>query len=195
MDEHRDPIQRFLTWEASSAHVGTLGLKNEDEGKYIPKTLLDTYFKSNQTIKAILDVFFKDHRVQPDAYWIREHYLLGFAILLSMGKGPMIAQFVDHSKLQDKYLPFSERPSTGFPTLSDGDFFTSFYQRQWKYLPQELNYRMRGSISPDVILPFQVCKEKLGRGRSANVHKIVVDDDCNKLGHPVRCITGKIVKP
>lgn len=180
--DHENPIQRFLTWENSSARVGTLGPKNEDTGRYIPHTSLESYFNSPDMVKKILEAL--SLTKSPNARYVWQHYRWGFATLLSIGKGRMICQFVEFEALQDKHLPFREGPPTDFPTSTDGDLFALFYRHQWRYFPLELNYRMRGPIPPSAILPFQV-KKKLGRGRSANVHQVCVDEDYNKLGHPV----------
>lgn len=183
MDDHVKQIQRFLAWESRVSRVGTLGPKNKDDAKYIPKSLHDAYFQSHQTVKNILDELLPtDH---PNAYYVWCHYRWGFTILLSIGQGRMIGQFAEHPSLQDKHLPFPEQPPTGFPNGSDGNLFESFYERQWRYFPQELNYGMQGPIPSQVILPFRII-ENLGRGVSADVNQIVVDDDYDHLGLPAR---------
>lgn len=168
--------------------MGTLGPKEEETGYYISRSALETYFDSPLKIREILNDLLPSQYL--DAEYIWQYYRRGFAILLSIDEGRMIRQFVEYSTLQDKHLPFLGPPPADFPASSDGKLFTSFYKRQWKYLPMELVYRMRGPIPPDMILPIRV-KEKLGRGVSANVHKIEVDREYNRLGHSVGEATAK----
>ncbi len=185
--DHHPPVQRFLAWEASphTLRTGTIGPKNEDTKPYISCTTLNAYFGSPAAVKDLLEALNFTDRL-PDADFIWRNYRRSFAILLSIHEGPMIQQFIEFSNLQDKSLPFAEQPAN-FPQSSSNqaNLFSAFYERQWRYLPLELNYKMRGPIPPNVIIPFRV-KGRVGRGRSAKVDKIEVDEDYNLLGHPVR---------
>ena len=179
---HTASIQRFLEWQRTSSRRGTLGPKEEKTGHYIPRSALHAYFHSHSKVKEILTDLLPGQYV--DASYVWNHYRWGFAILLSINEGSYIREFVEHSELQDSRLPFPETPPKGFPASSDNKLFASFYNQQWIYHPLDLRYRMRGQIPENVILPIQV-QEKLGRGGSANVYKIEVDEEYNKLGHQV----------
>ena len=182
--DHFTPVQGFLAWESSPQTLrgGTVGPENEDTKEYIPKTAFDAYFSSPEMVKQLLEALFTDPR--PDPYYICAHYCHSFAILLSIHQGPMIRRFTDFPDLQDTFLPFTKKPDN-FPESSQADLFSAFHERQWRYYPRSLNCKMRGPIPADVILPFQVTG-RVGRGRSATVDRIEVDQAYNQLSHPVR---------
>lgn len=189
--DHDNAIQRFLRWEKSSARSGTHGFNNDVQQQYISHNSLDKYFKSVPVVREILRELFPTETLDADYVW--QHYRRGFAILLSINEGRMIRQFMESLSLQDTQLPFDVEPPKDFPAASERDLFSSFYRRQWRYLPQKLQYKMRGRISDDVILPFER-KEKLGRGGSANVYKISVDEEYNHLHRAVRVECTRVLK-
>ena len=179
---HTASIQRFLEWQGTSFRMGTLGPKEEESGQYIPRSALDSYFNSHSRVKEILNDILPGQYV--DASYVWNHYRRGFAILLSINEGSYIREFVEHPELQDLRLPFSETPPKGFPASSESTLFASFYHQQWRYFPLDLMYKMRGEIPQKAILPIRV-QQKLGRGVSATVYKIEVDEEYNKLRHKV----------
>ena len=183
--DHLTPIQKFLAWEASpdTLCVGVKDSKQEELGNYISSTSLDRYFGSQQVVREILDALLPE--TQPDLYYVGKHYRYCLAILLSIHQGPMIHHFIEYPSLKDQLLPFPRDPPIDFPVSSEIDLFAAFYDRQWRYLPTQLMYKMRGPLSPHTILPFQIL-ERLGRGRSAKIYKIQVDEEYNALHHPVR---------
>jgi hypothetical protein len=108
---------------------------------------------------------------------VRGKYVRVFAILLRIGKGRFIDYFVRHLGLSDNHLPFLQRPPD-FPTSPD--FFNEFYERQWMFCPQTLEYSRSVIFPPRMVLPI-LAKEKIGAGGDAIVHKIVVHSAYNKL--------------
>ena len=133
-------------------------------------------------VKEILEALFPNDKV--DAYYIWENFRRGFAILLSINQGNMVRNFIRYGQLTDHSLPFTDGALEHFPTSDSVDLFKDFSRRQWRYFPLEMSYMMSGPIPHDAILPFRV-RERLSRSQSATVNKIEVDQDYNKLAHPV----------
>lgn len=181
--DHEDAIQEFLSWEASpnTFRTSMMGAKNETPKVYIPFSALDAYFKTPESVTKILTVLFPDDPLNP--HYVCGHYRCVLAILLSTHNGHMIRQFVEHSNLQDQNLPWEARPPN-FPVSSSVDLWAAFHDRQWKYLPLTMDYNMQGQLHTNRILPFQV-QDQVGKGVSAYVNKVLVDEEYNKLNHPV----------
>ena len=181
--DHTDPIQQYLLWEASAGRIGTLGSKNDSTAPYITPRDLKNYL-TEERVKAIFQALLPDKASIVD--YVLRFYLRGLAILLSIGAGRMIEQFIEKPELQDKRVPFSSRPMCFPQSAGNPDLYEDFAKRQWRYCPGEMIYTMRGEICPHLILPFRV-KEQIGRGVSSTVHRIEVtqDQDLNTLQHPV----------
>ena len=107
------------------------------------------------------------------------HYLRPFAIVLRIGEGRMICQFVNHKSLQDDQLPHTRKPSE-FPTSTRPDIWATFRQEQWAFYALTLEYSRVRNIGPDEILPINQ-KNKNAKGGSPVTYKIPVDEDYDKL--------------
>lgn len=107
----------------------------------------------------------------------------------------MINRFVEYDSLEDKQLPFHQRPAN-FPESRPCDLWQLFYKQQWRYCPVELTYNMGKRLTKDVILPFSV-ERRLGRGGSAYVYEIRVDRAYNRLSHQANhhAVSYHLVKP
>lgn len=181
------PIQAFLQWEAaqSTGRNGTQGAQNDKQAKYIQYSALKEYMSKPNTLEKLLGALFPDGYDAPDADSIREHWLRPFAILVSINHGQMINAFRRRDDLEDEKLPLRSKPAN-FPMSSivnssgPVNLWDLFYERQWKFCPKKLEFNMESDLDERYILPFEV-KEKLGRGGSSSVHKIVVDGEYNKL--------------
>lgn len=181
--DYEPAIQAFLQWEQSDSTLrrGTSAPTEYPSPNYVPQSALDAYFKDESSVKNIIfDLNLQD---PPSPRYIWQHYRKIFAILLSIHRGSMIRQFVHHY-IGDRCLPLTTRPQE-FPTSSAGDLWKAFYQGQWKYCVKKMHCGMQGKLPKEEILPF-VVEDQLGKGRSATLHKIVVDSEYNRLKHHVR---------
>lgn len=179
--ENSAAIQDFLHWKDDlEIHKQGYGGRDNTVGtKYMSQAALIQKL-TRETIEALLDELFRDlEQPAPDADIIMRHYLRPFAILLSTGSGRMISYFVEHRSLRDHLLPFAIE-SRIFPKSTRRDLKKAFCKEQWQFCPVKLEYNMNHRLENNDILPI-VRKEKIGEGGSANLYKIVVDEDYNSL--------------
>lgn len=179
--ENYAAIQDFLHWKCNSDihKEGCRGSTNTVGTKYISRAALEEKL-TKERIEALLDELFRDTELPaPGAEEVMNNYLRPFAILLSAGFGRMISHFVDHLSLRDLLLPFAIE-SKDFPKSTRRNLFKAFCKEQWQFCPVKLEYNMSYRLESNYILPI-VHKEKIGEGGSANVYKIIVDEDYNSL--------------
>ncbi len=178
-------IQDVLSWKNSSDtwRLGSGGVDSEFDRRFIPRSTLEKKFKEPGKVEGLLRALFgNSNDALPDADYIRNRYLRPFVILLCVGQGEMIYQFVEHESLQDRHLPFRAVPE-GFPSSATGDLWETFKKEQWGFCATDLEYNMSYHLNTDQILPV-VDKERLGEGGSAVTHKITVHPDYDSLGPP-----------
>lgn len=179
--DHDTYIQDFLKWSKSphTFRIGCGGFENEEERKYIPLKELRERLNRRSVEDLLGALFDNGERLAPDVDVIISHYLRPFAILLGIGEGRMIYQFVRHKTLEDDRLPLLQKPSE-FPSSTRGDIWAAFRQEQWAFCALTLEYNMGLRIGPDDILPINH-KEKIAEGGSSITYKILVDRDYDKL--------------
>ena len=172
-------IQAFLSWRESEKTwcLGTQGLKNEEQARYIPNSTLKTYFHAPRCIEHLLDALYPGGD-SPDVSVIRDNYIRPFAILLSLGYGNLIKSFVSFEDLQDDKLPFRSKPQH-FPR-SSRDLWTEFSSRQWEFCAPTLKYSRENVLDIREILPLRF-EKAMGRGGTSSVHKITVHPVYNLL--------------
>lgn len=186
--DHHTCIQDFLKWSESphTFRIGCGGFENEEERKYIPLKKLRERLNRRSVEDLLRALFVNGERLAPDVDVIMSHYLRPFAILLAIGEGRMIYQFVIHKALEDDRLPLLQKPSE-FPLSTRGDIWAAFRQEQWAFCALTLEYSMGLCIGPDEILPINH-KEKLAEGGSSITYKILVDRDYDKLVPPEHAV-------
>lgn len=183
-----DHIQDFLKWSRlpHTFRIGCGGFENEEERKYIPLKKLRERLNRRSVEDLLGALFDNGKRLAPDVDVIISHYLRPFAILLRIGEGRMIYQFVNHKTLEDDRLPLLQKPSE-FPLSTRSDIWAAFRQEQWAFCALTLEYSMGLRIGPDEILPINH-KEKIAEGGSSITYKILVDRDYDKLVPPEHAV-------
>ena len=179
--DHDTYIQEFLKWSESpgSCRKGCGGMVDEEERIYIPLEKLKERLTRRRVEGLLAALFEYEERSAPNVDVIIRHYLRPFAILLCIGEGSMIYDFVKYENLQDARLPFSEKPSD-FPSSTRCDLWAVFRRKQWKFSVQTLEFNTRFHIEADVILPINR-KKKIAESGSSITYKIMVDRDYDKL--------------
>ena len=178
--DHNTYIQDFRRWIKSpdSFRIGCDGVENEGERKYIPLEKLKERLTRRRVEDLLAALFENEERSAPNVDFIISHYLRPFAILLHIGEGSMIYQFVKYKSLEDARLPFFQEPSE-FPS-SRSNIWAAFRQEQWMFCAQTFVFNTSVHIEPQVILPINH-KEKIAEGGSSTTYKIMVDRDYDKL--------------
>jgi len=188
--DHAEDYQDFLNWVANKRVNGTRATGDPAKHSFIPSDRLDVYLNEANRLSRLLKAVFPGDTqppVAPSAIRGKESsskYCKVFAILLLIGKGRFIPNFTQIPQLSDSYLPFGVRPSD-FPRYvgKDQDFFTEFFENQWIFCAYEMHFNHILKLEEERILPF-ICEERLGKGGSAEVHKIVLHDTYDRLRPP-----------
>ena len=180
--EQGEDIQHFWAWYRSpkTRQPGLNGSGHGTPCEFIPLSAVQQYLGTPRRVEALLSSIFRDEtNITIDADLIRHHYLRSLAILLIVGKGPMIQHFVKYRSLQDHYLPHRIRPAD-FPWSSDPTFFEHFSKEQWQFCAMDLEYNMHHDVHKDDIFPITL-KAEIGCGGNAVIFRINVHEEYNKL--------------
>ena len=152
---------------------------NEEQRKYIPLEKLKERLTPRRVDGLLAALFENEERSAPNVDSVISEYLRPFAILLCIGEGSMISQFMEYESLVDARLPLSWEPSA-FPKSSRCDIWAAFRQEQWMFCAQTLKFNLNRCIEPDRILPI-LGKEQIADGGSSITYKIIVDRDYDEL--------------
>lgn len=175
-------IQAFWKWTTSpnTRRPGIGGSSHGTERHFIPQAAVKDYLGAPGRVEDLLAAIFRHEKSNTiDADVVRQHYLRPLAVLLLIGKGPMIKHFVQYPGLQDQYLPFRSR-TDDFPFSVDATFFEKFFKKQWQFCATDLEYNFLLRLREEEILPI-THKEEVGHGGNAVVFKIKVHEEYNKL--------------
>ena len=180
---NRPAIQNLLKWvQATEARGLRVAADNRSvydwNVPYVSRTALDEHFSIpliTELINALFDPLDPGDE-GPDAGQIKRKYSKIFCLLITIGKGDFITNFVAHG-IDDQRLPLGPDKPEGFPTLpSDADFYDEFRRKQWEFCVPELDFDFaygRQYDHSDWILPIRHIKQ-LGEGGSATVHQVEV---------------------
>jgi hypothetical protein len=171
--DHAPAIQHFLDFVNEKSVKGTHGPSPTVNRPFMPLLRLQTYLEEQdrRRTRAILQALFPTDDLPIEPEEIAQRCPKVFAILLCIGKGQFIGHFARYSNLRDNKLPFEARPSH-FPTTSEeGQFWESFYKRQWQFCPHMFQYDIDAELEKECILPI-IHKERLAEGGSAVAYKI-----------------------
>lgn len=184
----------FKLWRKKSTAYGTLDPFSEVEHPFLPFVHIDDYFSDTAKFRALL------HELLPideaNTVWSLDIqlYKYVFCILLIIGKGDLILDFVV-SELSDESLPTSTLPSE-FP-LRDEKLISSYLETQWMVWVPKFKLGMAATFDPRCILPI-ISKEKLDASVHGRVYRITLEDAYNELAsatevdkvllHTKRCV-------
>lgn len=174
-------IITFIRWVEAASIKGTHDPTAVATRPFMPLSQLDKYLREGNRTKRLLQALFHPGQppIEPEDVW--QNCIIVFSILLLIGKGPFISEFIQHEELWDVKLPFSLRPSR-FPPSPDGDrFFDSFFQQQWQFYPHTFRQNViNAQVENERVLPI-LDKQLLGEGSSAFIYKIKLHPDYDKL--------------
>jgi hypothetical protein len=116
-------------------------------------------------------------------------FFVVFAILLQLGAGSDIDQFVNENFLDDKRLPFESQDEVKWPKGCHATF-KDFYQLQWEYcvLAWEEEQLCGNSLRKDGLLPIIGTEEFCVGSTNSKTFKIMLHTEYNKLNLKVRII-------
>ena len=177
-------IQSFQQW-ARDARCATQSGDDDSEATqyFIPNPKLEAYLRVPRRVSNLLEALFpeteKELPVEPEE--VRTKYCRVFVILLLIGKGEYIINFVGRDSLCDRRLPFESKPSA-FPIDStDSTFFQRFQDTQWELCaPCFDGDGAHKHFEPNEILPI-IHKQKLAGGGLATTYQIRIHEAYNHL--------------
>jgi hypothetical protein len=178
-----DPTTSFQNYFNSNKEKGTVGgaVGDNNVDDYLPEDAQLRYFTEDriQHIHAQLYPHLRHSDVVPmyDAGQVRRKYRKIFATLLYIGRGALLDSFLSHISLDDKHLPFMQKP-LDFPG-SDDDY-TFFSEAQWKFHVLPMKYWLNIEWHPRQILPFKSIG-RLSEGNDGKAHQVVIHPSHNKL--------------
>lgn len=179
---HHPAVQAFYSWikeprikqprVATAQDKDTVGLDD-----FIPAGEVQEYFrKEPPRLTAILAALFgsEDSRWRGRVSEIVTSYSVVFAILVFIGHGEYILNFLPHETLGDDRLPFETRPNK-FPWApSDSvELFDRFQQAQSRFCAVRFNRSTTPEFDDSRPMPY-LSKELLDEGGSAKVYKVQI---------------------
>ena len=174
-------IQDFTAWSQSPEVVclEKCGDGFRADRPFIPYTILEAQFDRPHQIRRLLTALFPHKTLTelPDSGLVRFEYLRVFSILLCIGRGRSIFEFIQQ-RLLDKLLPFQN--TDVLARIKDPDIASAFFQRQWAFCAPVFGLNLDKHFSKDWVLPI-LRKEKLSGGYNASVYKILVHEAYNQL--------------
>ena len=133
----------------------------------MPLESLKSYFMANEssTLTSIISELFESDFPLIDPELILRSHTAVFCILLRLGQGKCIEDFVQFEELSDSRLPFDpNQPPAEFSFANDDpSFLQRFCKKQWMYCVPVFNRHMlHKHFGPQRLLPITY-KESLGR--------------------------------
>jgi hypothetical protein len=180
--DHKGRLQKFHRWLKENAVNGTSNTATDSPRQFITFQSLKTYLEGPRELQRILDQLFSDDDeppVEPDT--VLNGYTRVFAILIDIGKGHFIEEFVKHDSLSDQKLPFEVAPPQFPHDANNSEFFTKFHEHQWKFCPYIfVRNKINAELNKRYILPI-VSKEWIAEGGSSTVYKIELHPEYDTL--------------
>jgi hypothetical protein len=178
--EQPRPIEEFLEWTRRNQIYAVTDPEIEERSAFVPLHIIKNYF-NRERIGNILSSFAYSS-AQIDALGVFPSYITIFCILLAIGHGDAIEDFVGYEHLSDEYLPFdTNHQPPGFPTpKSNADLYSSFCDQQWRFCPPYFKENMDARFEAKRILPI-VQRTKLAGGGNAILSEINLHNSYNYL--------------
>lgn len=174
-------IQQFFQWYGDNSEPGICGYTREPNCTFVPFPKLQVLFLDHERTTRLLHCIFGSDRRSPiEPKDINGGYERIFAILLLIGRGPYIEQFIQ-SGVGDLRLPFDALPND-LPVLAgDPDFFSAFFRCQWQFCAHvfEQSYN-RSKLRNEAVLPVTSMRG-IRSGPNVDVMMIVIHPAYNRL--------------
>lgn len=186
--QHSQTLQDFHRWRHSpQTRTPGLGGSNLVPTSFISRSKLEAYLETSRLEDLLHTVLNNDEIPAVAVAYVREHYLRCFATLLCINKGEWICHFQQYRSLRDEKMPYDTRPEQ-FPFDDRPDLFETFKAAQWQFCAMSLQYDMKDRFRDQDILPI-TSKKEIGRGGSATIYMIDVDESYHALRPPDQLLT------
>jgi hypothetical protein len=180
-------VQEFYAWIKDSGVAITQDKNTSGLDDFVPAGEVQAYFRKDLSrLTAVLNALFgsEDSRWRGHVNEIVDHYSVVFAILVSIGYGEYILNFLPHETLCDDKLPFEVRP-TKFPRphLDSDEIFDHFQKAQLRFCAVKFHRNSTHEFDDSRPLPF-LSKELIDEGGSAKVYKVEIHVSHDMLQSP-----------
>lgn len=187
--DHQTALEEFFQWETKS-RVEIVDDATADERAYfVPLDSLKSYFKAEEskTLTRIISEVFDATDFPPiDPEDILRSHTAVFCILLHLGRGQCVEDFISYEELSDSRLPFDPKhPPAEFSFDDEGpNFLQQFCEKQWMYCVATFDRHMlHKHFGRQRLLPI-TCKEPLRHEGIAERSVIELYGPHNKLVIP-----------
>jgi hypothetical protein len=178
-------IRVFFEWVKEARHYAIFDPSGRERRAFIPIQKVQEHFEDErrQRLIEILEAVFSPGTPPLYAENVLPKYIAVFCILLHIGKGRHIPEFIKHGSLSDAALPFDpESAPPRFPhSAEDPNFFSKFCDEQWRWCaPKFQRHMLDEEFEAKRVLPITFMEE-LGDGGSAKLYKIKIHKLYNDL--------------
>jgi hypothetical protein len=178
---HEREIQNLVKWIENERLNGCYSLREQDRTTYIPRRELVAYF-GDAGLQSLLLALCQDqdqHLLHHENRILKD-YIEILAILVRIGNGQFIGEFLRFQNMSDRFLPFYQRPNR-FPSRPEHDFWDDFYRAQWLFCPHTFGHDQMGVfIHDNCVLPIEQ-QGRRGKGGFATIYKIQIDSQYDGL--------------
>jgi hypothetical protein len=188
MAQPHPTLNEYFRWESQSWVEVVADGTADEKAYFMPLESLKAYFTANEsrTLITILSELFESDfpPVEPELI-LRSHTAV-FCILLRLGQGKCIEDFVRYEELSDSRLPFDpNHPPAEFSFINDDPtFLQRFCEKQWMYsVPIFDRHMLHKHFGRQRLLPITY-KESLGPEGIANKSEVILYGPHNKLVAP-----------
>ena len=142
---------------------------------FIPAGEIKAYLREGGRLNEILAALLEEPEDGHCANEIIQFYSVVFAILVSIDRGRYITNFLKHESLRDNHLPFTVCPPR-FPEA----IFDEFWHAQPRFCAATFYKGSQQVYDNERRLPY-LEKKRIGEGGSADVYRVRIHCDYNKL--------------
>lgn len=162
----RSTLTQFFQWESESWVEVVADLSTEDKVYFMPLDTLKAYFTANDSeiLTGIIAELFESEFPPVDPELILRSHTAVFCVLLRIGEGKAIEDFVQFEELSDSRLPFDPKsPPAEFASANDDrTILQRFCEKQWMYcVPIFSRSMLHKRFGPQRLLPIthkEACK-------------------------------------
>jgi len=162
--------------------INRLRCKNSQSRFYVPQRALCSLMMRDVVQDTLWDCGLATYHLNETVETILKGECKIFAILVVLGKVPLISKFIEHDQFQNSQLnhklPFSEA------ALESIIGKTKFFKIQWEYAVPIFSKRsLHRSLHSDIILPF-IKDEDVSKGGFGIVSEVALHASHQKLPLP-----------
>lgn len=182
MTQHNDrpQLQHFFRWIEGATTTGFNNLAADQTTSFVPFSAIASYFGNLPRLRGILQAIFEPDDHNLDVEQIQAGYPRVLCILICINRGRYISHFAQFETLSDIHLGWSQIPSEFPLTATNDSFVAEFLREQWIFCIPSITSVTTRQLAKESIWPVN-SKEKIASGVSADIYKIFIHKDYDKL--------------